>query len=260
MSEKCLSYLFMNAETPLVSIIMPAYNSAAYLSSAITSVLQQRYQHWELLIVDDASKDETAAIATTFTVKDKRISLFKHKQNKGVAEARNLALKKASGQFIAFLDSDDVWYPEKLVLQIQFMQSENATICYTNYRRIDQEGKSLGRVQAPKILRYADLLKSNFIGNLTAIYNADVLGVQYFENIKHEDYVAWLTLLKKAGSAQLVDEVLADYRVHKGSTSANKLTTISWQWHIYRHSQNLSRFKSSYLMLFYLFHALRKRS
>ena len=238
---------------------MPAYNAALFLEGAVNSVEGQTYSNWELLIVNDASNDETLRIANRIQNGDSRILVFDQEQNQGVAAARNVALKAAKGKYIAFLDSDDVWSEHKLEKQVGFMEGSGVLVCYAAYTRIDEHGRQLGTVRPPAIINYKALLKSNFVGNLTGIYNAEALGKQFFSEFKHEDYVAWLALVKKAGRAESVNLVLGLYRVYAGSTSSNKIKTLMWQWRIYRRSQGLSFIESCWLMLCYGYYALHKR-
>lgn len=238
---------------------MPAFNAELFLEIAVQSVREQTYTNWELLIVNDSSKDNTLQIAQGFQAQDKRIQVLNQLENQGVAKTRNTALKEAQGKYIAFLDSDDVWHPEKLEKQVCFMEKESVLICYSSYQRINEDGKELGIVTPPKEINYTSLLKSNFIGNLTGIYNTEALGKQFFSNYKHEDYVAWLALVKISGSAKSIDEVLGQYRVYAGTTSSNKLKMLTWQWRIYRSSQSLSFIQSSWLMMCYGYYALSKR-
>lgn len=238
---------------------MPAYNAASFLEIAVKSIRAQTYTNWELLIVNDASKDATLKIAETLKAQDERIQVFDQLENQGVAKTRNTALQEAKGKYIAFLDSDDVWYPQKLEKQVYFMENEDVLVCYSPYQRINENGKELATVIPPKEIDYNSLLKSNFIGNLTGIYNAEILGKQFFSDYKHEDYVAWLALVKNSGKAKSVGEVLGQYRVYAGTTSSNKIKMLLWQWRIYRSSQSLGFLQSSWLMLCYGYYALNKR-
>lgn len=246
-------------EAGLVSIVMPAHNAERYLDIAIESVLEQTFTNWELLIVNDASTDGTRLKASAWEQRDSRIKLFNLEENGGVAAARNRALEEAQGQYIAFLDSDDTWDKEKLSQQLRFMTDTDTKICYTDYRRVDETGEIMGAVKAPSEVSYNALLKSNFIGNLTGIYDAEKLGKEFLTDFGHEDYVAWLELLKKAGVARGIPIELASYRVYSGSISANKFRAMRWQWRIYRESQGLGRFSSLWYMICYVFYAGLKR-
>lgn len=239
---------------------MPAFNAEKYIDSAISSVSVQSYPSWELLVVDDASQDRTLELASNWASQDERIHVFRQAENGGVTKARNTALENASGKYIAFLDSDDLWEPEKLEKQVNFMERQACLLCYSAYRRIDENGARLGDVFPPKSVDYEKMLQSNFIGNLTGIYNSEVLGKEFLTDFRHEDYVAWLELVKRAGEARGIPEILASYRVYSGSTSSNKIRTILWQWRIYRSSQAIGLLKSSWLMLCYAVNALKKRS
>ena len=212
-----------------------------------------------MIVVNDASIDNTSEIARTIASNDKRIKVIDLSKNSGVASARNKGLEEASGKYIAFLDSDDLWAEDKLEQQISEMEARDLLVSYGAYRRIDENGAQLGIVQPPLAVEYKDLLKSNYIGNLTGMYNAQVLGKQFFSKLKHEDYVAWLALLKRAGRAEAVAGILGDYRVYSGSTSGNKLRAATWQWRIYRDSESLNYFASAWYMLCYVFNAVLKR-
>lgn len=249
----------MSDSSPLVSVVMPAYNAERHLPTAIKSLLAQSYQEWELLLVNDASRDGTLEVARSFELHDGRIKVIDSAVNRGVSATRNAALERAEGKYIAFLDSDDVWHPQKLEKQIPFMEKENVLISYGWYQRIDEHGKRLGEVRAPARIGYEELLKSNFIGNLTGVYNAQALGKEYFTDYRHEDYVAWLSLIRRAGEARGIPELLGMYRVYAGSLSSNKLRTLGWQWRIYREHQSLSFLQACRYMLSYGNHALYKR-
>jgi teichuronic acid biosynthesis glycosyltransferase TuaG len=243
----------------LVSIIMPAYNAARFIEESINSVLVQTYADWELLVVDDCSKDHTKQLVERFAHQDQRIKVLTHTTNQGVIAARNLALTHAQGQYIAFLDSDDLWLPNKLQIQLQHLTRHNALICYAAYQRIDEKGALLANVTPPATVDYPTLLKGNEIGNLTGLYDCRVLGKEYFKAFRHEDYVAWLALVKRAGHAVGVAEQLGCYRVYSGSISSNKFKTLGWQWRIYRESERLGLLRSCWLMLHYGVRAIRKR-
>ena len=239
---------------------MPAYNAARYIEESVESVLAQTYTDWELLITNDASSDKTLEIAQALAQRDPRIKVFSLAQNGGVTAARNNSIEHAAGEYIAYLDSDDLWVPDKLTKQLEFMTEHQVDVCYSAYLRIDETGTQIGHVTPPATLDYTKLLKSNFIGNLTGIYNAQRLGKRMLTTFRHEDYVAWLALVKQAGNAAGLKEPLGLYRVYGGSLSSNKLKTIGWQWRIYRQSERLGLVYSLWLMACYAWYALAKRA
>lgn len=243
----------------LVSIVMPAFNASRFIAAAIESVLSQSHHDWELLVVDDCSTDNTLEIVRDYANTDDRIHILPLAINQGVTAARNHALANARGRYIAFLDSDDLWEPQKLSQQLAFMKTAGVSICYSAYQRIDQNGVKLGKVVPPLQTDYKNLLKGNVIGNLTGIYDAELLGKEMFQPYKHEDYVAWLALIKRAGHAAGIAQSLASYRVYAGSVSSNKIKTLGWQWRIYRECERLGPVYSGWLMLHYAVRALFKR-
>jgi len=234
----------------LVSIITACYNSENYISETINSVLNQTYQNWELLIVDDCSTDSTRSLIKKFQNTEKRIKLFQLNENSGAAVARNKAIKEAKGTFIAFLDSDDSWLPKKLERQLEFMISNNYNLTHTAYELIDHQGNSIKKTIVPaKILGYKDMLYSNKIGCLTAIYNQSKIGKKYMPLLrKRQDYALWLKILKTGEKAYGLAEVLSHYRNTESSISNNKLNLIKWNWKLLREVENLSFIKSVYYL------------
>ncbi len=205
----------------LVSIITPSYNSEKFIANTIASVLAQTYTFWEMIIVDDCSTDNSVKIINSF--KDKRIKLITLKENSGAAVARNKAIAKAKGNFIAFLDSDDFWYPNKLEVQINFMVKNNYKLTYTSYQQVDENATPIKKIECHKKLSYQDLLSANRIGCLTAVYAADKLGKIYMPTIrKRQDYAFWLSILKKIDYAYGIQQVLANYTIRNQSISNNK--------------------------------------
>lgn len=240
-------------KNPLVSIIMPAFNSSKTICDSIHSVQSQYYPNWELLVVDDCSTDNTSKILQNFTKQDERIHYFRLLVNGGAAISRNLGIKEAKGRFIAFLDADDIWLPEKLHKQIQFMLNNNVFFSYSAYQKFDKHGNR-GIVIPPEFTNYKKLLCGNIIGCLTAVYDAEALGKCYFPNIrKRQDMGLWLEILKKIDIAQGLPEVLAKYRCDNGM-SANKMKVLSYQWKLYRNIEKLS-FLSS--LKYFLIYAIR---
>lgn len=232
----------------LVSIIMPTYNSEATVQESIASVLAQTYENWELIITDDCSTDRTVDILKN--IEDSRIKVLSLSQNSGAGAARNHSISKATGTFIAFLDSDDLWHPEKLAKQIQFMRDNNHSFTFTSYQKICN-GHKAAVVNAPATTTYNSLLYSNTIGCLTAVYNQEDLGKHYMPLIrKRQDMALWLELLKITPKAYSLAEPLAYYRTNTGMTT-NKLTVISYQWKFYREIAKLSFTDSLFKMLIY---------
>lgn len=244
-------------QQPLVSVITPTYNAELFISATIESVCAQTYTNWELVIVDDASSDTTVDILKKYAAADDRIKFHVLETNSGAAIARNTAIEKASGSYIAFLDADDLWMPEKLFKQIAFMQENDIQICFSSYELMDEAGKSLGKmVKALPKVDFSKMLKSNYVGNLTGIYNAEALGKVYMPNIrKRQDWALWLTLIKKVGYAYGIEEPLAKYRLRENSISSNKLNLLKYNYTIYRKALKFGAFKSSlYLIRFLIEH------
>ncbi|MDR0408149.1 MAG: glycosyltransferase [Campylobacteraceae bacterium] len=242
----------------MVSIITPSHNSSKFIAQTIESVLAQTYERWEMLIVDDMSSDNSIDIIKKYLQTDKRIRLIKLQNNVGPALARNKAIEIANGKYIAFLDSDDTWLPNKLQVQIQFMRDNNLLFSYSAYNIIDENNNHLKTFHVKNFVSYKELLKTNIIGCLTAIYDAEKLGKIFMINTGHEDYVLWLDILKKIGYAKGINEPLACYRIVKKSVSSNKLKVVMYQWNIYRKIEKLSFFKSIYYILFYAYNGIKK--
>lgn len=243
----------------LVSVITPNYNSEKYISETIQSVIRQTYQQWELIIVDDGSADNSLSIINDY-LSDPRIKLYRQPFNQGPVAARNKGIEMASGRYIAFLDSDDAWAPEKLEKQLPFFKTANdVAIVFADYEQMDEAGNLLNKViTAPSTVTYASLLKTNYIGCLTAVYDQQLLGKRYFVNHGHEDYILWLSILRDGYCARNTGEVLARYRKSQHSLSGNKLKAATWQWGIYRNVEKINLFKSIRLFCSYFIHALKK--
>ncbi len=242
----------------LVSIITPSYNNALFIEETIESVLNQTYHNWEMIIIDDCSSDNSIEIIKRYAQKEPRIKLIINKENIGVSDSRNRAIKEAKGTYIAFLDSDDSWLPKKLTKQINLMRRTGTLMSYSSYKTINENSKVTGYFIVKTKVSYRDLLKTSTIGTLTTIYNAKKLGKFYFDDRGHEDYVMKLTILKKIGVARGVREPLAHYRIVENSISRNKLQAASWQWKIYRESENLHPIKSLYYFLHYTYNGFTK--
>jgi hypothetical protein len=238
---------------------MPSYNADKFIADAIESVLNQTYVYWELIVVDDGSLDHTNEIVEAYVKQDSRISLIKLKQNSGPAKARNKAIEEAKGRYIAFLDADDLWLPEKLKKQIMFMNKNNLSFTYSSYHLIDENNHMFGTFTTREFITYKSMLKTCSIGCLTAIYDTQVLGKQYMPNIaKRQDYGLWLQILKDIKGTKGIIEPLATYRVLRNSVSSNKLTAAMYQWKIYRNVENLNLWKSIYYFIHYGLHGIVK--
>ncbi|GAA4311504.1 glycosyltransferase family 2 protein [Compostibacter hankyongensis] len=244
----------------LVSVITPCYNSRHYIADAIQSVISQSYANWEMIIVDDCSTDRSVAVIEKFLT-DPRIKLYKQAQNSGPVLARNLAISKASGDIIAFLDSDDIWNEDKLQEQLEvYKANSSCAIVFSDYEYINVHGRSVNKfIRGPKYIGYRSLLKSNYIGCLTATYNVALLGKRYLIAHGHEDYILWLSILREGFVAMNVGKSLAKYRVLSNSISSNKLKAARWQWSIYRNVEKIGLTRSIYYFIHYAFSAIIKR-
>jgi teichuronic acid biosynthesis glycosyltransferase TuaG len=240
-----------------VSIITPIYNSSLYMGRTIESVLNQTFDKWELILIDDCSVDESCDIAQKFASNDPRIKLLKLEKNSGAAAARNAGISQASGRYIAFLDSDDMWVDNKLERQIKFMEVNQISFCYTAYYRESDDGRSLGCLSIPAKVKYSDLLKVCSIGCLTAIYDTANLGKIYMPEIrKRQDLGLWLRILKVEDYAYGINEPLAIYRVRKDSISANKKVAAMFTWRLYRDVEKLKLLPAIYYFLHYAVNGL----
>jgi len=239
---------------PRVSIITPVFNSEKFIAEAIHSVQNQTFQDWEMIIVDDCSSDKTVAIINAFVATDNRIQLFRLEKNSGAGIARNTALQKASGKYIAFLDSDDLWLPEKLQKQLDFMEKNRVPFTFSFYDRIDENGKSLNKtIEAPRNLSYRQLFFCNYVGNLTGIYDSEFFGKIEISSVrKRQDWIIWLTILKKIKAAKPIPESLALYRIRENSVSASKANLIRHNFRIYTDFHRLNRISAIVCMGFFL--------
>ncbi len=232
--------------TPLVTVIMPVYNAERYMEQSIESIIAQTYQKWELLIVDDGSTDSSVQIMQEYCSRDRRIQMILSTGNEGVASARNKGIQAAKGEYIAFLDSDDLWKAEKLEIQIHYMQEHNCGFVYSAYDVIDEKN-----VYQKTITPYWDkvsykkLLNTNIIACCTAVIKSEYIKDNLMPQLKHEDYATWLNILKNHQLiAECVPGILASYRLVKGSVSSNKIKTIGWNWRIYHYNQQLGFLRS----------------
>ncbi|UAB76396.1 glycosyltransferase family 2 protein [Mesoflavibacter sp. SCSIO 43206] len=248
---------------PLVSIITPMYNSEKFILKTINSVVDQTYSNWELLLIDDGSTDNTIQIVEGFKQKYSNIKLLQNSKNLGAAQSRNKGIIEAKGDYIAFLDADDLWKPNKLDLQIQFMQTHNCDVSFSSYEQIDENGKPLNKlVQAIPKLTYNKYIKTNYIGNLTGMYNAKTLGKITSPDLrKRQDWLLWLAAIKKSSKPALgIQESLAYYRVRQNSMSSNKIELLKYNYLVYKKGLGFSTLKSLYRMLIFLWEQFMVKS
>jgi teichuronic acid biosynthesis glycosyltransferase TuaG len=243
----------------LVSIITPLYNSSQFIEECIASVLSQTYQNWEMIMVDDKSTDDTIEVVRKITNGDVRFTLIELEENIGSGLARNKAIAMAKGRYIAFLDSDDSWLPDKLKRQIEFMNSNNLVFTYASYNLIDYKNVHMGTFRTKSLITYSELLKTNCIGCSTVIYDTKFLGKRYFNELRtRQDYVLWLSILKEVKYTKGISEPLGIYRIHKESISSNKRKAILQVWYVYRKIEKLNILKSLYYFTHYAFNGIKK--
>lgn len=234
----------------LVSVIMPTYNCGKYILKSIDSVLSQTLNDWEIQIVDDCSTDNTAEVLAPYLEKYSQIHYYKLAQNGGPAVARTEAIRRASGKYVAFLDGDDIWFPQKLEKQIAFMKETSSYFSCTAYSCMDDDGNSLHyALYPPKRTDYQKCIRlSNPIGNLTAMYDQEKLGKFEVPMIKkRNDFALWLQILKKTPYCAGIQEVLGTYRTgRKGSVSSNKLKQGKYHWQLYHDIEHHGYMRSIY--------------
>lgn len=239
----------------IVSIIMPVFNASEVLPRAVESVLAQQYTNWELLLIDDGSADGSAAIIAAFADQDDRIHGLYQPLNSGAAEARNVGIRAAQGRYIAFLDADDTWTPDKLNRQITFMQDHGVPFCYSGFWR--KNGDDCHRVRVPQSVTHQQLLRGNIIGCLTAIYDRDYFGTVEMPLMPlSHDYALWLDLLSRGKAAGGIDLPLATYHRMPGSLSSSRKKAIWATWQLYRKHQGLSRIEAGWCLTNHLLRRL----
>ena len=252
----------MISKEPLVSIITPAYNSSEFIGETIESVINQKYKNWELLIVDDCSIDDTLSIINNYIKQDSRIKLIRLSLNSGHPSIpRNEAIKASKGKYISFLDSDDIWYPEKLSRQIQKMESDSLLFTHMSYAICDQKGQLKSYIfRVKNLMSYYDLLKVNGVGCLTAVYNAQILGKLYFKPYAgQEDFIYWIQICKTIGKIHGIEDVQSVYRLREHSVSSDKLKMAIANWNIYYNHLNLNFFSSLFYFTHFTFNWLIKK-
>ncbi|MFF7174795.1 glycosyltransferase family 2 protein [Streptomyces pseudovenezuelae] len=253
---------------PLVSVVMPVHNSAATLGASVRSVLAQTHTDVELLVTDDASRDGSMDLLREFARQDERVLPESASEQGGAARARNLAMERARGDYVAFLDSDDMWLPTKVEQQLAFAATGDAPLTFTSYYKVDAQydGEAAdfipnGRVvQARERVGYREMLTQDHIGALTAMYDRSVLGTRLMPDMpKRQDYALWLSIMRDGTPARGLQEPLAVYRAQRpGSLSSNKLALIPYNWKLYRDHERLSAPRSTLALSGAAWHSLRK--
>lgn len=240
-------------------MITPMYNAENWIEETIRSVQEQTYSDWEMIIVDDCSADHSPEIVKSLQKQDSRIKYYRNKVNSGVAITRNKAIGYAKGRYIAFLDSDDKWYPLKLERQIDKMQKEQIAFCYSACEVIDESGKRVNVRNVPEKADFQELLRGNAIPCLTVVLDRKYIAEISMPKMPHEDYAAWLKITEGGITAYGIPEVLASYREAGISVSSDKFQAMKWTWAIYRQFLGLSILKSCHSFCFYVINALKKR-
>ena len=244
----------------LVSIITPSYNSAKYIAETIQSVQNQTYTNWEMLIVDDCSLDNTEEIIRKIQQTDSRIHFFKLDQNSGSGIARNKGIEHVSGDYMTFIDSDDIWFPDFIKNSIEAIQTSKTPFVFSSYRRSNEDLEFVySDFIIPQKVTYTDILKSNSISCLTAFLDIKTLGKKFMPKIrKRQDMGLWLQYLKEIPFAYGIQEPQAIYRIRENSLSRNKSNLLKYQWEFYRDVEKLNIFQSIYYMLHWMYRGFMK--
>lgn len=245
-----------------VSVIMPAYNTCAYIEKAIMSVMEQDSHRWELIIVEDKSSDDTLNIVKRYAEIDKRIKVIQNVTNVGAAGSRNIGIDASQGRYLCFIDSDDLWSSDKLSIQLNHMRSTGSAFSCSSYIFIDSKGVKTGNiVRVPARASYNNLLHHSTVWTSTVMIDTDSLSKEFVKmpDTLGEDTLTWWRLAKEAGYVSGIDRVLAMYRRHGGSLSSNKIAMVRARWYMYRRYERLSIFYSVYCMVSYSLSAVSRR-
>lgn len=249
----------LDSSMGLISVIMAAYNAEKTISDAIDSVLQQTYANIELIVIDDCSKDKTRSLVRQFAARDTRVRLVVNEKNCGVSRTRLHGLQTAQGEWIAILDSDDAWHPEKLQKQIELQAQTGAELLFTGSAFMDADGKKIDwYLHAPTTITYRQLLKQNLLSNSSALVKKELYEKYYAIGDKmHEDFAIWLGILRTGRKAYGVDEPLLIYRLAPNSKSGNKIKAARMNWNTYRYI-GLNPISAIYYECWYILNGLRK--
>lgn len=246
--------------TPLVSVVTPAFNAVAHITETIRSVQAQSFENWEMLVADDCSSDATPQLVRRLAREDPRVQLVRLERNQGPAGARNAALAASKGRYLAFLDSDDLWLPQKLERQLDFMAEQDSALSYTAFRRISSDGGRTGRLMTvPARMTYRDLLKNTAIATLTVMLDREKTGDPVMTDVGYDDFALWLKILRSGAVAHGLQEDLARYRVVRGSVSSRPMRSADWVWRVYRDIEKMNAAASAYCLCHYGLRAFLKR-
>lgn len=249
------------AQEVSVSVVMPAFNASETIESSIRSVLNQSFNDFELLVVDDSSTDDTCEIVEGYAQADQRVQLISHQRNSGSpAIPRNIGVEHARGRFVAFLDSDDMWFPSKLKDQLCLMRRYNSAISCTGYEVVNDEGVRIGALVPPGSVGYEELLRENTLGCSTVVIDRTKVPDIHFPVCGHEDYALWLELTRTGRKVLGLQEERASYQVVPGSVSSNKLKVLGYFWNIYRNIEGFSAIRSGLYCLRYAWNVRSKYS
>ncbi len=248
----------------LVSIIVPVYNIKKYIVETMDCVRKQTYENWELLLIEDGSDDGTPEIVEEYlkNMQDDRIRLVRQPSNMGAAKARNRGLEEAQGRYVAYLDADDLWVPEKLERELVFMEEKQAAFAFTGYEFADEQGNGTGKVvRVPETLTYKEALKNTTIFTTTVMFDTEKIAKELLVMpvIKSEDTALWWKVLRNGYTAYGLDENLVKYRRAGKSLSSNKLEALRRIWNLYRKAEGMSIFSSAYHFCFWAIHAVKRR-
>lgn len=247
---------------PTVSIIVPVYNAEKYIEATIKMVQKQSYENWELILINDCSKDNSAKVIEELVKLDDRLRLYTLSKNSGAAEARNFGVSKAEGRYIAFLDADDIWLEDKLKNELEFMKEQDAAFAYTAYEFGDEDGRPTGKIVKvwPK-LGYKQALSRTIIFTSTVMFDTEKISKELISmpKVESEDTATWWKILRNGYEAYGLNEVLVIYRRPSNSLSSNKFVALKRIWNLYRKCENLSLIYSAYNFVFWAYRATVRR-
>lgn len=248
----------------LISVIVPVYNAEKYIVETMECVSAQTYENWELLLVEDGSSDGTAEKIEGYVAEtgETRIRLIRQPANMGAARARNRGLAEARGRYIAYLDADDLWVPEKLERELRFLQEKDAAFVFTGYEFADEQGRGTGKVvRVPETLNYRQALSNTTIFTTTVMFDTEKIGREELQMpvVKSEDTALWFRVLRNGYTAYGLDENLVKYRRTGGTLSSNKLEAIRRIWNLYRGCEGLGLAESAYHFCFWAVRAVKRR-